>query len=45
MNLLTLKIMLKIFNIEPEYEIDEEFENAEEIILEEIDESEIFDES
>ena len=33
------------FNIEPEYEIDEEFENAEEVILEEIDESEIVDES
>ena len=33
------------FNIEPQYEIDEEFENAEEIILEEIDESEVVDES
>ena len=33
------------FNLELEFEIDEEFENAEEIILEEIDESEIVDES
>ena len=33
------------FNLELELEIDEEFENAEEVILEEVDESEVVDES
>ena len=32
------------FNLELELEIDEEFENAEEVILEEVDESEVVDE-
>ena len=33
------------FNLALEVEIDEEFENAEEVILEEVDESEVVDES
>ena len=33
------------FNLELELEIDEEFENSEEVILEEVDESEVVDES
>ena len=31
------------FNLKPELEIDEKFENAEEVILEEVDESEVID--